>query len=293
MTKSMTAYASQSGTHGDVSWVWELRGVNGKGFDLRARVPDWIEGLEPALRAALSAAVKRGNIQASLKVTRAETPGSGLNSAALATVLDQIKAVETAARTAEVTLSQASAVDILGLRAVSDGANNSDNAELAAEIRADIAPLVAGFVDMRAREGAALHEVITAQLEGIKTLVQRAADCLPERAKALEEATRAGVARILKATDTDEQRLLQELAVLAIKSDVTEELDRLRAHITAAREMIATAGPVGRKLDFMMQEFNREANTLCAKSAHAELTAIGLDLKVGIDQMREQIQNVE
>ncbi|MEO0486362.1 MAG: YicC/YloC family endoribonuclease [Pseudomonadota bacterium] len=294
MTQSMTAYATQSGSMGEFSWVWELRSVNGKGLDLRVRVPDWIEGLEPALRAAVTGAVTRGNTQASLRVTRVAGQGGALSQAALATVMAQIKEIEAAAQDATLPLAPATAVDILGLRALHDAAGQDDGGpELAAAVKADIAPLVTSFVEMRAAEGAALQSVILAQLASVAALVEDAAALLPDRAQAQEEAFRAGLARVLKEVELDEARLAQELALLAIKSDVTEEIDRLRAHVTAARDLIAADGPVGRKFDFLMQEFNREANTLCSKSTDSALTALGLDLKVAIDQMREQIQNVE
>ena len=294
MTRSMTAYATRTGTHGPFSWVWELRGVNGKGLDLRMRVPDWISGLEPALRSALTGALKRGNIQASLKVTRAESTGGDVSEDAVANVLNGLKTIESMASEAGLHLAPLTAADIYSIRSVTEGAGREDGgADFAAAVIADIAPLVADFDAMRATEGAALGNVINGQTDTIADLVARAKALLPDRAAAQEAAFKAGLARVLKEKDLDEAKLAQELAQLAIKSDVMEEIDRLEAHIVAARDLIGTDGPVGRKLDFLMQEFNREANTLCSKSGDTTLTAIGLDLKVTIDQMREQIQNVE
>ena len=294
MPRSMTAYATRTGTHGPFSWVWELRGVNGKGLDLRIRVPDWIAGLEPALRSALTGALKRGNIQASLKVTRAESTGGDVSEEAVANVLAGLKTIESMAGEAGLHLAPLTAADIYSIRSVTEGAGLDDGGpDFAAAVIADIAPLVTDFEAMRATEGAALGSVITGQTDTIADLVARAKALLPDRAAAQEEAFKAGLARVLKEKDIDEAKLAQELAQLAIKSDVMEEIDRLEAHIVAARDLIGTDGPVGRKLDFLMQEFNREANTLCSKSGDTTLTAIGLDLKVTIDQMREQIQNVE
>lgn len=294
MPRSMTAYATRTGTHGPFSWVWELRGVNGKGLDLRIRVPDWIAGLEPALRSALTGALKRGNIQASLKVTRAEGTGGDVSEEAVANVLAGLKTIEAMAGEAGLHLAPLTAADIYSIRSVTEGAGLDDGGpDFAAAVIADVAPLVADFDAMRATEGAALSTVITGQTDTIADLVARAKALLPDRAAAQEAAFKAGLARVLKEKDIDEAKLAQELAQLAIKSDVMEEIDRLEAHIVAARDLIGTEGPVGRKLDFLMQEFNREANTLCSKSGDTALTAIGLDLKVTIDQMREQIQNVE
>ncbi|MEM1373726.1 MAG: YicC/YloC family endoribonuclease [Pseudomonadota bacterium] len=290
----MTAYATRTGAHGPFTWVWELRGVNGKGLDLRLRVPDWIAGLDQAVRSALSAALARGNLQVSLKVTRAEAAAGAVNDAAVIEVVTGLKQVEALAGEAGLHLAPLTAADIYSIRAVTEGGGDDDGgAEFASALKGDIGPLVADFIAMRDAEGAALGQVIDEQLSGIAGHVAAARALLPDRAAAQEATFRAAMARVLKDIDIDEARLAQELAQLAIKADVMEEIDRLEAHITAARDLLGQEGPVGRKLDFLMQEFNREANTLCAKSGDAALTAIGLDLKVAIDQMREQIQNVE
>ena len=296
MPNSMTAYATKTGSEGPFSWVWELRGVNGKGLDLRLRVPDWVEGLEPALRAELTKVLARGNVQASLKISREEGAAAlNLDAEAVMRVINGIRQIEAIANKEGVALAATTAADILGMRSVTDAAANEDGvAALANTLKGEIAPLVADFATMRAHEGAALGEVIARQLANIDALVARAKATLPDRNKAQADTFKAGLARVMgEVADIDEAKLAQELAQLAIKSDVMEEIDRLEAHITAAQEMLGSDGPIGRKFDFLMQEFNREANTLCSKSGDAELTRIGLDLKVLIDQMREQIQNVE
>ena len=294
MLRSMTAYATRTGAHGPFSWTWELRGVNGKGLDIRTRLPDWIEGLEQALRGALTGALKRGNIQASLKITRADGPDGKINKAAVESVLAGLKSIEEMAAHAAVPLAPTTAADILTMRAVTDSAAQDDGGEaLAAAVKADIAPLLAAFSAMRADEGAALTTVIGGQLDEIAAQVAAAKALLPDRAAAQASAFRAGLARVMADVEIDEGRVAQELAQLAIKSDVMEEIDRLEAHNQAAQVLIKNPDPVGRKRDFLMQEFNREANTLCSKAADSALTQIGLNLKVTIDQMREQIQNVE
>ncbi len=296
MTHSMTAFASRTGALGTVSWVWEMRGVNARGLDLRLRLPDNIDGLEPAVRAALTKALARGNVTVNLRLNREDTHGDlSVDTAQLDAVLRALDMVQERAFDMGVTLGQPTAADVLAQRGVLISAKSEEQStELAAALLADIAPLVADFVDMRAHEGAALQGVIAQQLEQIDMLTTAAAKQAAARAPQVRENLTTALRRVLEdASDMDEGRIAQELAVLAVKSDVTEEIDRLKAHVVAARDLLAADKPAGRKFDFLAQEFNREANTLCAKAQATALTAIGLDLKAVIDQMREQIQNVE
>lgn len=296
MTHSMTAFASRTGALGTVSWVWEMRGVNARGLDLRLRLPDNIDGLEPAVRAALTKALARGNITVNLRLNREDTQGDlTVDTAQLDAVLKALDMVQERAFDMGVTLGQPTAADVLAQRGVLISAKSEEQStELAAALLADIAPLVADFVDMRAHEGAALQGVIAQQLEQIDRLTAAAAKQAAARAPQVRENLTTALRRVLEdASDMDEGRIAQELAMLAVKSDVTEEIDRLKAHVAAARDLLAADKPAGRKFDFLAQEFNREANTLCAKAQATALTAIGLDLKAVIDQMREQIQNVE
>lgn len=296
MIKSMTAFASRTGTRGATSWRWEMRGVNARGLDLRLRLPDGIDGLEVALRGALNAALGRGNVTVNLRLNREETAtGLVLDHAQLDAVLTALDAVQERAFAMGVTLAQPTAADVLGQRGVLIAAGeDADSAALAAALIADIAPLLDDFVKMRETEGAALQDVIAAQLSTIEELTDAAAKAAAERAPQVQENLTTALRRVLDdVAEMDEQRIAQELAVLAVKSDVTEEIDRLAAHVAAARDLLDGKKPAGRKLDFLAQEFNREANTLCAKAQDTGLTGIGLDLKAVIDQMREQIQNVE
>ena len=194
-----------------------------------------------------------------------------------------------------VTLAQASQADVLSLRGVMEQASvEDDSAPLAAALMHDFPPLLADLQAMRAAEGKALHAVIQGQLTQIEALTQTAASEATARGAMTAQLLRDNIKKIMQASDViDEKRLEQELALLAVKADVTEELDRLCAHCGAARDLIGATDPVGRKLDFLMQEFMREANTLCSKAQALALTRVGLDLKTVIDQMREQVQNVE
>ena len=298
MTVSMTGFAARKGQGPGYVWAWDIRSVNGKGLDLRLRVPDWIEGLEAALRADLGGALQRGTVSLTLKVSKDNGDAEGglrVNHAVLAQMLAAIGEIEQAALNAGVTLAQASHADVLVMRGVLDQSATDDNtAPLRTALLADLTPLLADFHAMRAAEGAALRRVILAQLIRIADLTTAAGAEAAARRAAANATLRAALALVLANSDgVDESRLAQELALLAVKTDVTEELDRLTAHVAAASALMNDQGPVGRKFDFLMQEFMREANTLCAKAQSLTLTRIGLDLKTVIDQMREQVQNVE
>jgi uncharacterized protein (TIGR00255 family) len=296
--KSMTGFAARRGAGLGYGWTWDLRSVNGKGLDLRLRLPDWIEGLELAVRAELQKALTRGNVSLTLKVVQdggAEEAAFRLNPHQLSAALAALAEVEESAMLAGVTLRQPTAADVLTLRGVLDqGQQDQDTAPLRQALLADLPALLADFTAMRAAEGKALGAVLTAQLDRIADLTAAAQQEAATRVATQAETLRDNLARVLAATDAvDPARLAQELALLAVKTDVTEELDRLAAHVAAARAHVAEDAPSGRKLDFLMQEFMREANTLCSKAQSLALTRIGLDLKTVIDQMREQVQNVE
>ena len=297
MTISMTGFAARKGQGAGYSWVWDMRGVNGKGLDLRLRVPDWIDGLEVALRAELGKALQRGNVSLSLRVSREGEGGDSLrvNPPVLNAVLLALAMVEDTAMAQGVTLAQATAADVLAVRGVLDAAaGDVDVGPLRMAILADLPGLLADFQAMRAGEGLALNGVIAGQLDRISGLVGEAVTEAAARRDAAPGALREALARVLaNAEGVDEVRLAQELALIAVKNDVTEEVDRLSAHVAAARALLGEAGQVGRKFDFLVQEFMREANTLCSKAQSLSLTRVGLDLKTTIDQMREQVQNVE
>ena len=295
---SMTGFAARRGAGLGHGWTWDLRSVNGKGLDLRLRLPDWIEGLELAIRAELQTAMTRGNVSLTLKVMQdrgEEAPAVRLNRHQLLAALAALAEVEESAMAAGLTLRQPTAADVLTLRGVLDQTQQEqDTAPLRTAILADLPALLADFAAMRAGEGVALAAVLTEQLERIAALTQKAQCEATARTATQSETLRDALARVLGATAAmDEGRVAQELALLAVKTDVTEELDRLSAHVDAARAHVADPAPSGRKLDFLMQEFMREANTLCSKAQSLALTRIGLDLKTVIDQMREQVQNVE
>ncbi|MEZ5731170.1 MAG: YicC/YloC family endoribonuclease [Paracoccaceae bacterium] len=293
---SMTGFAARRGEGAGCSWVWEIRSVNGKGLDLRPRLPDWIDGLEPAVRGAVAKVAQRGNIALSLKIARdAGEDTMRINPKGLDAALMALAAIRASAEAQGIPVSEPSTVDILSVRGVTDlGGEATDTAPILAGLLADLDIVLDDFANARRVEGRALATVIAAQLDRIETLTTAARDAAEARRPLAEQTLRENLARVMAgAVEADPTRIAQELAMLAVKSDVTEELDRLSAHIGAARQLLGDPGAVGRKFDFLMQEFMREANTLCSKSGNADLTRIGLDLKTVIDQMREQVQNVE
>jgi uncharacterized protein (TIGR00255 family) len=296
MIKSMTGFATKSGTHGPHSWSWELRAVNGKGLDLRVRVPDWIPALESGLRKALAAGVARGNVTLGLRVMREEGGGAlAVNMSQLATVLDALGRIEAAAMDAGVSLAPSKATDIVTMRGVLEQAvAEDDNDALATVLLSEFQDVLADFNAVRSTEGAALATVMRDQLAQIETLTDEAANLAQARGALTAAAMQRNLARVMDNVDAIEpDRIAAELALIAVKADITEEIDRLRAHVVAAHMLLDGSEPVGRKLDFLMQEFNREANTLCAKAQNNDLTRVGLALKAVIDQLREQVQNVE
>jgi len=291
----MTGYAAQDMAGDGSIRAWELRSVNGKGLDLRLRLPDRLGRLESGLRDRLKAQLARGSVTLNLRLTRDTASGSlSVSEPALLGALAAIAHVERAAMAEGLHLTSARPTDILSMQ----GVLTSDGVEAALPeddlLLAEFDALVTAFLAARAAEGAALADMLRSQIAQMRPLVARAAELAAARTDTAAERLRDNVAKLLATSEAmDPDRIAQELAVLAVKTDVTEEIDRLGAHIDAAEALLQTDGPIGRRFDFLMQEFNREANTLCSKSGDGALTQAGLDLKVLIDQMREQVQNLE
>ena len=291
---SMTGFARADGVSGPYHWAWELKSVNAKGLELRLRVPPGWDSLEPALRARAAEALARGTIHANLSVQRAGlAPVVRVNEPVLAAVLSTMR--EVARR---IDASPPTADGILGLKGVIEVIDEDESEE---DRRAGEAAFTAGFSDalaslaeMRRREGAALGAVLRTRLDEIGALTARE-ETAPGRAPEAIKARLAEQIAALTETSTrfDPDRLHQEAILIASKADIREELDRLVAHVAQARRLLDAGGPVGRKLDFLSQELNRESNTLCAKSNDVELTNIGLELKSVVEQFREQVQNLE
>lgn len=291
---SMTGFARAAGAGHGYRWTWELRSVNGKGLDIRLRLPPSFDHLEQPVRERVGKALQRGNLQVGLSLQR-ETTASALrvNEELLGQVLDLVRRVGSKIEAAPPTLD--GLLSIRGILETVDAEDDPAVAEaLAADLLADLDTALAELVVARNREGAAIGAVLNARMDEIERLTA-AAEASPARTvEAIRKKLADQVAALLDASPAlDPDRLHQEAALLATRADIREELDRLTAHVAAARALLAEGGPVGRKLDFLAQEFNRETNTLCAKANDRSLTAIGLDLKAAVDQLREQVQNLE
>lgn len=292
--KSMTGFARADGTHADTSWHWEARSVNGRNLDLRLRLPSGFEALEIKARALVQEKLARGNCTINLWVKRE----SGqleirLNEAALR----QAQAVAERAR--DVTGLKRPRLDtLLGMRGVVEAVEGEESEEAQAALShaliVSLAVALDALVRARTDEGERLQAVIAKQLAAIEDLVERAAAASARQPEAIAMRLAEQIARLTEpGSSLDPERLHQEALLLAAKADIQEEIDRLRAHVAAAYELVGSDQPVGRKFEFLTQEFNREANTLCSKAADIEISRTGLELKTVIDQLREQVQNIE
>ena len=291
---SMTGFSRKDGGDGTATWSWEIKSVNGRNLDLRCRLANGYEDLDPVVRSALSDSFSRGNFQLNLTVDQGkQTTSLQINRDVLTQIKNVIAELE-----CEVPSAPARLDGLLGLRGVIETVEDIETDEqLQARkqiIREDLVSAIAQLQDARREEGARLNTIVRRMLIRIGELIQSASDLAVAQPEALRTRLREQVAALLEASPAlPEERLAQEAALLITKADIREELDRLRAHVESAQELLDLAGPCGRRLDFLCQEFNREANTLCSKSSDVELTRIGLELKATIEQFREQIQNLE
>lgn len=292
--QSMTGFGRSSGRSGAWTWAWEIRTVNSKGLDLRLRLPPGYEQLETGVRDAISRRLVRGSINATLSAQRdAGSTELRLNQAALDQVLkaaDHIHHLTGCDRPRP--------EGLLALKGVLEVVEATDDETVVATrnaaIMASLATALDGLVASRGGEGQRLDRILGDQLAEIDRQVTLVENAPGRSVEAIKARLAEQVARLVEASSAlDPQRLAQEAVLAATRADVEEELKRLRAHIDAARELLADPGAVGRKFDFLAQEFNREANTLCSKANDPDVTRAGLALKTVIDQMREQVQNIE
>lgn len=292
--RSMTGFARSDGATGGLQWHWEVRTVNGRSLDVRLRLPPGLEVLEAPAREAIQRRLARGSCTATLSIERfAEATQIRINQSAVAQVL---AAVEKVRATAD--LQPLSADGLLSVRGVLEVVEAADEPGAAdtrnAALLKGLDEALTGVAAARAGEGKRLAVIIAEQIDRIETLVAEAERAPARRPELIAKRLREQVQRLIEAAPAlDESRLYQEAVLLAAKADIEEEIKRLRAHVAQARELIAAVEPAGRRLDFLAQEFNREANTLCSKSGDTELTRTGLALKAVIDQLREQVQNIE
>jgi len=294
---SMTGFASTSGQQGDSDWRLDVKSVNGRGLDLRFRLPPGFESLEQKLRSAAQKAMKRGSITVSLTVRFQSAEGrTSINESALAAMIEALGATRSRLEEAGIPVAPTQAEAVLALPGILTTKDENGPADLDAlhqEILIGFHAALEALLRERWAEGVRLEHVISTQVTQIESLTSNAKERAEEAVIALRERFDAQLATLLSDASLSEDRLQQEAAVLASKADIREEIDRLHAHVAAARALLEMDEPIGRRLDFLTQEFNREANTLCSKSPTDALTRIGLDLKTVIDQIKEQAANIE
>jgi uncharacterized protein (TIGR00255 family) len=289
----MTGFARTEGISAGLVWIWELRSVNGRTLDLRFRLPNGWDSQEPGWRDLAGKALKRGNVTINLTIKRQSEVRLELDPAALEQVLSIVTDLHRRIPGSPPPAAEA----LLSLPGVLRQAQADQQAEVAAtaaDVQAGFISALSALADARQAEGARLAAVLWGQLDEITALRDLAAEQAADQPAAQRARMLENLTALLGSTPKlPEERIAQEVALLAARSDVREELDRLTSHIEAARDLLAEAVNIGRKLDFLTQEFNREVNTLCSKSASTMLTATGLKLKAAVEQVREQVQNIE
>jgi uncharacterized protein (TIGR00255 family) len=291
---SMTGFARSHGSSGAYSFEWELKSVNAKGFDFRLRIPQGWDDIEAELRKRAADALSRGTVYANLTVKRTDASSTvRINEEVLASVLKV--ASELAGRVDAVAPSIDGLMAIKGVIEVSEPeADEAEDKAARSAVVASFAQALASLIEMRKREGATLGAVLTQRLDEIETLAKKAEAAPGRKPEAIKARLAEQVAALLETSERfDADRLHQEAIMLATKADIREELDRIASHVAQAREMLSKGGAVGRRLDFLSQEFNREVNTCCSKSIDLELTNTGLAMKNVVEQFREQVQNLE
>ena len=290
---SMTGFARTSGSSTPYSWGWEIKTVNAKGLDVRLRLPNGFDAIEAEARARISKHLSRGTCYATLNVQRsAAVPDVRINEKVLAALLAAIDKIPLNGN-----LRAASLDGLLNVRGVVEVTDTTDDDAIMTAIQAaalvGLDEALKALVAMRTSEGASLGLVLNQRLTRITELTAQAENAPGRKPEAIRAKLEQSLATLVSNTNFDANRLHQEALMMAAKADIREELDRLVTHVAAARALLDKGGPIGRKLDFLAQELGRESNTLCAKSNDVSLTDIGLELRVEIEQFREQIQNIE
>lgn len=294
---SMTGFGRAQGIAGGYAWAWEVRSVNGRGLDLRLRLASGFEALEQPLRKLAGTMLARGNVSINLQVQRERTENRyQLNEDWLAVVNAAAQRIRETGGGDEFGLIQPEGLMALRgvIDSVDDAADSLPDAETLKAVQAGAEVALQALADARKAEGKALHQILTGHLAAIEELAVKAREIAAAQPQVLQERMLRAVGELVSQSPAlPDERIAQEVAMLAAKADVREELDRLAAHIVSGRDLLGSGKPCGRKLEFLAQEFHREANTLGSKSQDIDLTRIGLDLKATIDQIREQVANVE
>ena len=294
----MTGYASDTILVGDFSLDAEIKSVNSKSFDLKIYLPEYMTFMENDIRQLVSKQIARGSIVLKIKAKQNDEASSNftLNNEVLNTAIDEIKTIEQKCDEKNIQFSPLTVLDFFSVKGVweENKISQTDTVELKSVILNKLPELMKKFIETRRIEGQGLQAILVEKLSSIMEFIQEIDKILPDRTRHLNKNFKTALDKIInEQNQVDENRLEQEIALLVIKQDIQEELDRLKVHIVSMQDLVNSSNVVGKKLDFLSQELNREVNTICSKSQYSDLTKLGIEMKTLVDQFREQVQNVE
>lgn len=294
----MTGYASDTILVGDFSLDAEIKSVNSKSFDLKIYLPEYMTFMENDIRQLVSKQIARGSIVLKIKAKQNDEASSNftLNNEVLNTAIDEIKTIEQKCDEKNIQFSPLTVLDFFSVKGVweENKISQTDTVELKSVMLDKLPELIKKFIETRRIEGQGLQAILVEKLSSIMELIKEIDKILPDRSRHLKKNFKTALDKIInEQNQVDENRLEQEIALLVIKQDIQEELDRLKVHIVSMQDLVNSSKVVGKKLDFLSQELNREVNTICSKSQYSDLTKLGIEMKTLVDQFREQVQNVE
>ena len=294
----MTGYASDTILVGNFSLDAEIKSVNSKSFDLKIYLPEYMTFMENDIRQLVSKQIARGSIVLKIKAKHNDEASSNftLNNEVLNTAIDEIKTIEQKCDEKNIQFSPLTVLDFFSVKGVweENKISQTDTVELKSVMLDKLPELIKKFIETRRIEGQGLQAILVEKLSSIMELIKEIDKILPDRSRHLKKNFRTALDKIInEQNQVDENRLEQEIALLVIKQDIQEELDRLKVHIVSMQDLVNSSNVVGKKLDFLSQELNREVNTICSKSQYSDLTKLGIEMKTLVDQFREQVQNVE
>lgn len=294
----MTGYASDTILVGDFSLDAEIKSVNSKSFDLKIYLPEYMTFMENDIRQLVSKQIARGSIVLKIKAKHNDEASSNftLNNEVLNTAIDEIKTIEQKCDEKNIQFSPLTVLDFFSVKGVweENKISQTETLELKSVMLDKLPELIKKFIETRRIEGQGLQAILVEKLSSIMEFIKEIDKILPDRSRHLKKNFKTALDKIInEQNQVDENRLEQEIALLVIKQDIQEELDRLKVHIVSMQDLVNSSKVVGKKLDFLSQELNREVNTICSKSQYSDLTKLGIEMKTLVDQFREQVQNVE
>ena len=294
----MTGYASDTILVGDFSLDAEIKSVNSKSFDLKIYLPEYMTFMENDIRQLVSKQIARGSIVLKIKAKHNDEASSNftLNNEVLNTAIDEIKTIEQKCDEKNIQFSPLTVLDFFSVKGVweENKISQTDTVKLKSVMLDKLPELIKKFIETRRIEGQGLQAILVEKLSSIMEFIKEIDKILPDRSRHLKKNFRTALDKIInEQNQVDENRLEQEIALLVIKQDIQEEIDRLKVHIVSMQDLVNSSNVVGKKLDFLSQELNREVNTICSKSQYSDLTKLGIEMKTLVDQFREQVQNVE